>query len=100
MLSSGYYQSYINIQIQKANQKSNSIKNTKKSPIRQVKCPSFIKGDKIKHAWTNKTGTIDRLRDDTHERTYNNPKGVYYYSVTYDDNTFQTYENEKNLVKI
>ena len=97
MLSSGYWQSYINIQIQKTNQQNETVVST---PIRQIKSPSFSKGDKVNNVWNKKIGTIDRLRDDRHEKTYNHSKGIYHYSVTYDDNTFETYEHEKNLEKI
>ena len=58
------------------------------------------KGDNIINIYDNKKGTIDYLRNDSWEKTYNHPYCRFYYSVSYDDGTFETYENITNLKKI
>nr|QFG74472.1 MAG: hypothetical protein [Megaviridae environmental sample] len=57
----------------------------------------FKKGEKIINIYNKKTGTIDYLRNDSWEKKNNHPYNRFYYSVSYDDGTFETYENITNL---
>ena len=47
-----------------------------------------------------KTGTINYLRNDSWEKKNNHPSGKFYYSVNYDDGSFETYQNESDLIKL
>jgi hypothetical protein len=58
----------------------------------------FVPGDKIINISNNKTGVVDRLRDDTYEKTERNKNPTHYmYSITYDDGTFDTYVGQSFL---
>jgi hypothetical protein len=57
----------------------------------------FSNGQRVRKVNTSKTGTVDRLRDDEHERTKWAAGDGYYYSVTYDDGNFETYEAHSDL---
>ena len=58
----------------------------------------FEPGDKIINISNNKTGVVDRLRDDTYEKTERNKNPTHYmYSITYDDGTFDTYVGQSFL---
>lgn len=60
----------------------------------------FNAGKRVMNFHNNKKGTIDYLRDDTHEQTKNHPDNVYFYSISYDDGTSDTYESQSSLVAI
>lgn len=47
-----------------------------------------------------KKGIINYLRNDKWERDNSHNQGAYYYSVNWDDGTFETYQSERNLVPI
>lgn len=57
----------------------------------------YSKGDRVRNIYSNKLGTI--LRSDAHERQHSWSRGVYHYSVEYDDRSFEPYESESDLVK-
>ena len=61
----------------------------------------FFKGDKFQHKVSKKTGKIDYLRDDAYEKTQRlkDPEH-YFYSVHYDDNSFETYLSQNDMEKI
>ncbi len=57
----------------------------------------FSKGQRVRKVGTSKTGTVVRLRDDDDSQKRWANGGGYYYSVTYDDRSFQTYEAHSDL---
>jgi len=61
----------------------------------------FNPGLRFMNTLNKKTGTIRYLRNDEYEKKYHqfNPTH-YYYHVDYDDGSFETYENGKNLIPI
>lgn len=64
----------------------------------------FKKNDKFVSivAGCKRYGVVSYFRDDLYEQKNSWPKGFFYYSVTFDDGTFETYLNEtymKPMVK-
>lgn len=62
--------------------------------------PLFSNGEVFQVRNTLKMGTVKRLRNDTHERTYNWPQNIYYYHVDFNDGSFETYLPEDMMVKL
>ena len=60
--------------------------------------PAFGSGQKVVVVLTGKRGTVERLRDDAYERGRRcaNP-GHYFYSINFDDGTFDTYIAQTDL---
>jgi hypothetical protein len=61
-----------------------------------AKSQLFKKGDRFRHincgTLANKLGTVNYLRDDSTEQASRKADSThYYYSVTFDDGTFETY---------
>lgn len=61
----------------------------------------FSEGDRFVNKYNGKVGNIRRLRDDQYEQTQRltNPDH-YYYSVDYDDGSFETYESQQSMVPL
>ena len=58
----------------------------------------FFECSKFINIFTNKKGIVKRLRNDDCEKQYRkNDPTHYYYSVDYDDGTFQSYESQKYM---
>lgn len=65
----------------------------------KLKYPQFIKGNRVRLLMTNKTGTINYLRDDSCEQNKRKTDPThYYYFVDYDDGSFETYQSQHWLV--
>ena len=61
----------------------------------------FFEGDMFVNVYTNKIGTVKRLRNDEYERRQRmSNKEHFYYHVDYDDGSFETYENQMSMVKL
>jgi hypothetical protein len=87
----GFYQANGNTYYKSPTGKIHYIPSPRKpSPDEQI-FPLFESGNKIVNTMQNKTGTIERFR-----RIYNN---IPYYSVNYDDGTFETFESQSNLLR-
>ena len=59
----------------------------------------FKSGDRVMNIYSMKVGTVNKLRNDSHECQYSWPRNSYHYSVDYDDGTFDTYESQTSLTK-
>ena len=67
----------------------------------KLKYQRFNIGDRVRLLMTNQTGTINRLRDDTYEQNSRKTDPThYYYSIDYDDNTWDTYVSQHKLVPL
>jgi signal peptidase I len=62
--------------------------------------PKFGPGDRFIRISNNKMGTVNRVRDDTWERTNAWIYGHIHYSVTFDDGSFETYLDENEMIAI
>ena len=62
--------------------------------------PKFKPGDKFKLSYKDLIGTVERLRDNQHERQNSWPMGFYHYSVTFEDGSFETYLSETDMIPI
>jgi hypothetical protein len=59
----------------------------------------FADGSRVRHVWSGRVGTVERLRDDAYERDRRASKAChFFYSVEFDDKTFDTYVAESALV--
>jgi hypothetical protein len=59
----------------------------------------FSDGSRVRHVWSGRAGSVERLRDDAYERDRRASKAChFFYSVTYDDGTFDTYVAQSALV--
>ena len=58
----------------------------------------FNSGDKVKNIFNSKTGVVESLRNDKHEQQQrrSNPNH-YYYTINYDDGSFDTYVSQSSL---
>lgn len=59
-------------------------------------------GDRIYCDYSNKTGKIVALRDDSYERKERQkyPNRPFYYHIKFDDGSFDTYVSSDSIVKI
>lgn len=61
----------------------------------------FFEGDRFVNEYTKKIGTVKSLRDDQYEKIQRLSNiDHYYYSVNYDDGSFETYECQQAMTKI
>ena len=60
----------------------------------------FAQGDRFLNLHTGKTGQVVRMRNDEREQMMrtNNPRH-YYYSVEYDDGSYESYESGESMDK-
>lgn len=60
----------------------------------------FYSGDKVYNVWINKFGIVRNLRNDSREKKMRKQDPThYYYTIDYDDGSFDTYVSEDSLVQ-